>query len=147
MHIYHNDYLWWYFDIIITFFFEFSIYSFFWHIGIEDVDRSIGNDVETIKGTRKLHSVKTKLSTNVFSLDKRKYSCFFHVFINNRESNDVCEKKMYVKYWKHAELNTKGKMSVAMSEEMKSEETTISSDGDRVSDLVREGNISISFKW
>ena len=48
---------------------------------------------------------------------------------------------MYVKDWKHRELNTKGKMSVAMFEEMKSEETTISSDGDRVSNLVREGNI------
>jgi len=32
-------------------------------------------------------------------------------------------------------------MFVTMFEEMQSEETTISSDGDRVSDLVREGNI------
>ena len=114
---------------------------FFWHIGIEDVDRSIGNDVETIKGTRKLHSIKTKLSTKVFALDKRKYSCFFHVFIDNTKSNDVFENKMYVKDWKHTELNTKGKMFVAMFEETQSEDTTISSDGDRVSDLVREGNI------
>ena len=53
---------------------------------------------------------------------------------------------MYVKDWKHIELNTKRKMSIAMFEEMKSEETTISFDGDQVSDLVREGNISISFK-
>ena len=37
-------------------------------------------------------------------------------------------------------------MSIAMFEEMQLEETTISSDGDRVSDLVREGNISIAFK-
>ena len=48
---------------------------------------------------------------------------------------------MYVNDWKHTELNTKGKMSIAMFEEMQSEEITISSDGDRVSDLVREGNI------
>ena len=93
-----------------------------------------------------MHSVKTKLSTNVFSLDKRKYSCFCYVCIDNTKFNDVCENKMYVKYWKHTELNTKGKMFVAMFEEMQSEETTISFDGDRVSDLVREGNISISFK-
>ena len=73
--------------------------------------------------------------------DQRKYYFFCHVFIENTESNDVCEKKMYVKYWKHTELNTKGKMSVAMFEEMQSEETTISYDGDRVSDLVREGSI------
>ena len=32
-------------------------------------------------------------------------------------------------------------MSVAMFEEMQSEETRISSNGDRVSNLVREGNI------
>ena len=77
----------------------------------------------------------------MFALDKIKYSCFCHVFIENPESNDVCENKMYFKYWKHTKLNTKGKMFVAMFEEMQSEETTISSDGDQVSNLVREGNI------
>ena len=56
-------------------------------------------------------------------------------------------KKMYVKDWQHTKLNTKVKMSVAMFEEMQLEETTISFDGDRVSDLVREGNIWIAFKW
>ena len=66
---------------------------------------------------------------------------FLHVCIDNTKSNEVCDNKMYVNDWKHTELNTKGKMSVAMFEEMKSEETTISSDGDKVSDLVREGNI------
>ena len=40
----------------------------------------------------------------------------------------------------------KGKMFVAIFEEILSEETTISSDGDQVSDLVREGNIWIYFK-
>ena len=53
---------------------------------------------------------------------------------------------MYVKYWKHTKLNTKGKMSIAMFEEMQSEDSTISSNDDRFSDLVREGNISIAFK-
>ena len=51
------------------------------------------------------------------------------------------KKKMYVNDWKYRELNTKGKMSIAIFEEMQLGETTISSDGDRVSDLVREGNI------
>ena len=81
----------------------------------------------------------------MFELDKRKYSCFCHVCIDNTKSNDVCENKMYVKYWKHTKLNKTRKMFIAMFEEMQSEETTISSDGDRVSDLVREGNIWISF--
>ena len=68
---------------------------------------------------------------------------FCHVCIDDKESNDICENKMYVQDWKHTKLNTKGKMSVATFEEMKSEETTISSDGDRVSDLTREGNIQL----
>ena len=50
---------------------------------------------------------------------------------------------MYVKPWQHTKLNTKGKMSVASLEEMELEETTVSPKGDRVSDLVREGKISI----
>ena len=94
-----------------------------------------------------MHSNKTKSSINVFELDKRKYSCFCPICIENTKSNDVCENKMYVKDWKHTELNTKGKMSIEMFEEMQSEVTTISSDGDRISDLVREGNIRIYFKW
>ena len=53
---------------------------------------------------------------------------------------------MYVKDWKHIKLNTKGKLVVANIEEMQLEETIVSSEGDRVSDLVREGNISIAFK-
>ena len=56
-------------------------------------------------------------------------------------------KQNVCKDWKHMELNTKGKMSVAMFEKIQSEETKISSNGDRVSDLVREGNIWIAFKW
>ena len=122
-------------------------YRFFWHIRVQDVDRSNGNDVETIKGTQKLHSIKTNEYRNVFAFDKRKYSCFCHVCIDNTKSNDVCENKMYVKYWKHTKLNTEGKMFVSNFEEMKLEETIVSSEGDRVSDLVREGNISIAFKW
>ena len=86
---------------------------FFWHIGVQDVDRSIRNDVETIKRTQKLHSIKTNEYQNVFTFDKRKYSYFFHVFIDNKNSNDVCENKMYVKDWQHKKLNTKGIMFVA----------------------------------
>ena len=92
-----------------------------------------------------MHSIKTKSPINVFALHKGKYSCFCHLCIDNTKSNDVCENNMYVNNWKHTELNTKGKMFVAMFEEMKSEETTISSNGYRVSDLVREGNIWIAF--
>ena len=46
----------------------------------------------------------------------------------------------YVKHWKHIEINPKGKMPLASIEELESEEIKISSDGDRISNLVREGN-------
>jgi hypothetical protein len=51
----------------------------------------------------------------------------------------------YVKAWRHIELNVKGKMALASSEEMESNETIVSVDGDRVSDLVREGNFYVYF--
>ena len=82
----------------------------------------------------------------MFSFDKRKHSCFCHVCIDDTKLNDVCENNMYVKFWQHIEINTKGKMCVAKFEEMQSEETIVSSEGHRVSDIVREGNISIAFK-
>jgi hypothetical protein len=47
----------------------------------------------------------------------------------------------YVKVWRHTELNIKGKMPLASSEEIESNETIVSVDGDRVFDLVREGNL------
>ena len=40
----------------------------FWHIGIQDIDRSIPYDAITIHGTRDLHSIKTYTFQNVFSI-------------------------------------------------------------------------------
>ena len=51
-------------------------YRFFWHIGIQDIDRSVGDDVETIKGSRKFHSIKKKLSKNVFAWIKENFIVF-----------------------------------------------------------------------
>jgi len=53
---------------------------------------------------------------------------------------------MYIKARKHTKLNTKRKISVSNFEEMELDDTIVSSEGDRVYDLVREGNISIAFK-
>ena len=49
----------------------------------------------------------------------------------------------YVKSWRNIELNVKGKMPLASSQEMESNETIVSVDGDRVFDLVREGNFYV----
>ena len=67
---------------------------------------------------------------------------FCHICTENVESTEVCENitNNYVKHWKHTEINPKGKMPLANIEELESEEIKISSDGDRISDIVREGN-------
>ena len=46
----------------------------------------------------------------------------------------------YVKPWKHNKINQKGEMALASFEELESEDIAISTDSDRISDLVREGN-------
>ena len=51
----------------------------------------------------------------------------------------------YVKDLKHTELNIKWKMPLASSKEMESNETIVSFYGDRVFDLVREGNFYVKF--
>ena len=81
----------------------------------------------------------------MFAFDKRNESCFCSVCIEDTESIDICknENVKYVKSWRHTEINIKGKMSLASSEEMESNETIVSVDGDRVSDLVREGNFYV----
>ena len=52
---------------------------FSWHIGIQDIDRSIPYDDSTIHGTQDLHSIKTKTFQNVFPFDSRKLTCFFPI--------------------------------------------------------------------
>ena len=79
----------------------------------------------------------------MFSFDSRKQSCFCHICIENVESTKVCENIMnnYVKHWKHREINPKGKIPLASLEELESKDIPISSDGDRILDLVRKGNV------
>ena len=78
----------------------------------------------------------------MFAFDSRNQACFCHICTENVESTKVCENitNKYVKHWKHTEINTKGKMPLESIEELESEEIKISSDGDIISDLVREGN-------
>ena len=116
---------------------------YFSYVGIEYVNRSIPYDASTIPGTRKIHSIKTKSFQNGFAFDRWNDSCFCSVCIEDTESIYIFENENagYVKAWRHTELNVKSKMPLASSEEMESNETIVSVDGDRVSDLVREGKI------
>ena len=58
------------------------------------------------------------------------------------ESIDICENisDNYAKPWKPNTINLKGKMPIVSFEELDSEDIAISIDGDRIFDLVREGN-------
>ena len=78
----------------------------------------------------------------MFSFDSRKLTCFCLICMEDTESIDVCENinVNYVKPWKHNKINLKGKMPLASFEELESEDIAISTDGDRISDLIREGN-------
>ena len=62
--------------------------------------------------------------------------------MEDKESIDICNNinDNYVKPWKHNKINQKGKMSLTSFEELGSEDIAISTDGDRISDLVREGD-------
>ena len=78
----------------------------------------------------------------MFSFDSRKLTCFYPICMEDTESIIVCENinDNYVKPWKHNKINLKGKMPLAIFEELESEDISISTDGDRIFDLVREGN-------
>ena len=116
--------------------------KFFWHFGIQYVDRSTPYDATTIHGTQDLHSIKTKTFQNVFSFDSRKLTCFCPICIEDTKSIEICENinDNYVKPWKHNEINLKGKIPLASFEELESDDIVISTDGDRIFNLVREGN-------
>ena len=56
----------------------------------------------------------------MFAFDSRKKTCVCHICIENVESTEVCENitNNYVKKWKHAEINQKGKMRPGSIEEL-----------------------------
>ena len=62
--------------------------------------------------------------------------------MEDTEIIDNCENihDNYVKPWKHNKINLKGKMPLPSFQELESEDIAISTDGDRISDLVREGD-------
>jgi hypothetical protein len=70
-------------------------------------------------------------------------TCFCSICIEDTKSIDICENENagYVKAWRHIELDVKEKIPFASSKEMESNEIIVSVDGDRVFDLVREGEI------
>ena len=78
----------------------------------------------------------------MFSFDSRKLTFFCPICIEDTKSIEICENinDNYVKPWKHNEIKLKGKMPLTSFEDLELEDIAISTDGDRISDLVREGN-------
>ena len=78
----------------------------------------------------------------MFPFDSRKITWFCPICMEDRESIENYESINYniVKPWKHNEINIKGKMPLEIFEELESEDIAISTDSDRISDLVRENN-------
>jgi hypothetical protein len=74
---------------------------------------------------------------------------FCSVCIDDSESTDICENENagYVKAWRHVELNVKGENATCKLRGDRINETIVSVDGDRVSDLVREGKIKLCLNF
>ena len=80
---------------------------------------------------------------------KEEMSLVFVQFAQDIKSIDICENENAgcVKAWRHVELNVKGKIPLASLEEIESNETIVSVDGDRVSDLFRKGKIKLCLNF
>ena len=113
---------------------------FFWDVSLGDVNRSMPWYYETIPGTRELHSVHSKDTGNIFSIETRKYACFCEFYINtNGLGFDHCMNDAYVKQWKYVPLNPKGLHLISTWQEMHTHEVVVSLDHDQVSYLVKQG--------
>ena len=80
---------------------------------------------------------------NIHAIKKRKYSYFFLACIDDVKSLDECQKQTnrFVKPWRHQELTPFPPFGITSDVEHNNEALVIDKDYDRVSDLVREGDV------
>ena len=81
--------------------------------------------------------------TNIHCIEKRKCSCFCSACIDQTESIDECENqiKKFVQPWKLEQLTPLPPFGNVSDKEMDNEVVVIDNDYDRVSDMVREGDV------
>lgn len=84
---------------------ELPISREFWHIGIEDEDRSNEWDCRTIPGSSKFHSILGSSQTDPTLLLVRELSCFCAPCINLDWVN--CEQQSHVSHWRVVRLRPK----------------------------------------
>lgn len=98
---------------------ELPISREFWHIGIEDVDRSNEWDCRTIPGSSKFHSILGSSQTDPTLLLVRELSCFCAPCINLDWVN--CEQQTHVSHWRVVRLRPKAagpvQAQIALAEE------------------------------
>lgn len=83
--------------------------------------------------------------TNIHCIEKWKCSCFCYACIDQTESIDECEnqiKKLF-QPWKHEQLTPFPPFGNVSDKEMDNEVVLINNDYDRVSDMVREGDVFV----
>ena len=82
---------------------------------------------------------------NVHAIDKQKYYCLCLACIDDVESLDECQNKTnkFVKPWKHQELTPLPPFGNISDVEHDNEALVIDKDYDRVSNLVREGDVFV----
>ena len=89
---------------------------------------------------RELHSVCSKYMSYIFSIETRKYACFYEFCIDsNGLGIDHCVNDAYVIQWKYFPLNPNGTHPILTWQEMHTDEAVVSLDHDRVFDLVKHG--------
>ena len=76
---------------------------------------------------------------DIFSIEMRKYACFWFCIDTNGLGVDHCVNNAYVKQWKYVPLNPKGTHPIPMWQEMHTDEAVVSLYHDQVSDLAKQG--------
>ena len=71
---------------------------FFWDVSLGDVNRSMPWYCETILGTRELHSIRSKDMGDIFSIETRKYACFYEFCLNPKGPHPIL-------MWKHMQTD------------------------------------------
>ena len=103
----------------------------FWDVSLGDVNRSMPWYCKTILGTRELHPFHSKDMGYIFSIEMRKYACFYEFYIDtNGLGVDHCMNDAYFKPWKYVPLNPKGTHPILTWKEMHTNKAVVSLDHD-----------------
>ena len=113
------------------------VHRLFWEV--VDVNRSQLYECKTIKGTHRLHSVRTS-DNAIFEIWTRKLSCFCTPCSTNEWED--CESAEWVDGWVRVSLPIGPRIGLELAQ-LEEDESAISLDYDHISDLVQPGAFNI----